>query len=187
MQRATRLLTRRGAVVAAAAVVALGILLSGCTTNPENATHVAEGQPFKLGDLLYNVQITRILNPSDPEDKAYLVGQRPPGPDRYYLGVFMRVENQGDASAQLASSFKVVDTVGDTYDPIPSKSLFALKLGDTIHAGDQLPEPESTAANGPIQGGMVLFRITGAAIQDRPLTLEIPSSEGPTRKVTLDI
>ena len=187
MQRPTRSLLRRSVVVAAAAGVALGIPMSGCTSNPENATHVSEGQPIKLGDLLYNVQITRILNPSDPEDKAYLVGQKPPGPDQYYLGVFMRVENQSDASAQLASSFKVVDTVGDTFGPIPSKSLFALKLGDTIHAGDQLPEPESTAANGPIQGGMVLFRITAAAIQDRPLTLEIPSSEGATRKVTLDI
>jgi hypothetical protein len=186
MQRGTRSLTRRGAAVVAAGVAALGILLSGCTTNPEHATHVTEGQPIELGGLLYNVQITRILNPSDPEDKAYLAGQKLPGPDQYYLGVFMRVENQGDASAQLASSFRVVDTVGDTFDPIPSKSLFALKLGDTIHAGDQLPEPGSTAANGPIQGGMVLFRITGAAIQDRPLTLEIPSSEG-SSKVTLDI
>jgi hypothetical protein len=34
---------------------------------------------------------------------------------------------------------------------------------------------------------MVLFRIDGAAIQDRPLTLEIPSSGGSTGEVELDI
>jgi hypothetical protein len=33
---------------------------------------------------------------------------------------------------------------------------------------------------------MVLFRIDGSAIQDRPLTLEIPSSEE-TGRVELDI
>jgi hypothetical protein len=186
MQRATGSLTRLCAVAAALAVAA-GVVFSGCDTAPENANEVTEGQGIKLGDLLYNVQITRILNPSDSEDKAYLVGQKPPGPDQYYLGVFMRVDNDGDTSAQVASDFKVVDTVGKTFDPIPSKSLFALKLGDTVHAGDQLPEPESTASNGPIQGGMVLFRITGSAIEDRPLTLEIPSSDGSTGSVELDI
>ena len=187
MPRVAGLPTRLGAAFALAAVLTGAALLSGCNTSPENARSADEGQAMKLGELLYNVQITRILNPADPEDKAYLAGQKPPSTDQYYLGVFMRVENDGDTSAQLASDFKVVDTVGDTFDPIPSKSLFALKLGDTIHPGDQLPEPGSTAASGPIQGGMVLFRITGAAIQDRPLTLEIPSSDGSTGKVTLDI
>ena len=114
------------------------------------------------------------------------MGQKPPGPDQYYLGVFMRVDNDGDSSAQVATDFKVVDTVGDTFDPIPSKSLFALKLGATIHPGDQVPEGETPAANGPIEGAMVLFRIDSSAVQDRPLTLEIPSPEE-TGRVQLDI
>ena len=41
--------TRLGAVVALAAALAGGILLSGCDTNPENATHVGEGEAIKLG------------------------------------------------------------------------------------------------------------------------------------------
>ncbi|TMK74740.1 MAG: hypothetical protein E6G49_02985 [Actinobacteria bacterium] len=186
MQRATGFMTRLGVVVAAIAAIALGVVLSGCDTAPENANQVTEGQGIKLGDLLYNVQITRILNPADEEDSAYLVGQKPPGPDQYYLGVFMRVDNDGDSSAQVATDFKVVDTVGDTFDPIPSKSLFALKLGATIHPGDQVPEGETPAANGPIEGAMVLFRIDSSAVQDRPLTLEIPSPEE-TGRVQLDI
>jgi hypothetical protein len=187
MQRVPGSITRLGAVLAAAAVITLGVLVSGCDTNPEDAKQVVEGQPIKVGDLLYNVQITRILNPEDPEDKAYLVDQQPPSGDQYYLGVFMRIDNEESVSAQVPSEFKVVDTVGDTFAPIPSKSLFALKLGATIHGGGELPELESTAANGPIEGSMVLFRIDGAAIQDRPLTLEIPSADGSTGEVELDI
>src|SRR5215218_9898809 len=124
MQRVPGSITRLSAVLTAAAAIVLGVLLSGCDTAPENANQVTEGQGIKLGDLLYNVQITRILNPSDAEDKAYLVGQKPLSGDQYYLGVFMRVENEGSASAQVPSDFKVVDTVGDTFTPIPSKSLF---------------------------------------------------------------
>jgi hypothetical protein len=188
MQRVTGSTTRLGAVLAIATTIAIGALLSGCDTAPENANQVIEGQGIKQGDLLYNVQITRILNPNDAEDKAYLVGQQPLTGDQYYLGVFMKVENEGSSSAQVSGDLEVVDTVGDTFQPIPSDSLFALQPGATIHAGDQLPEGESTAANGPIQGAMVLFRITGAAIEDRPLTLHIPDATGgETGEVELDI
>jgi predicted component of type VI protein secretion system len=187
MERPTGFITRLGVVVAAIAAITVGVAFSGCDTAPENANQVTEGQGMKLGDLLYNVQITRILNPADQEDEAYLVGQPPPSPDQYYLAVFMTVENEGDVSNQVTSDFQIVDTVGDTFDPIPSKSLFALKLGGTIHPGDQFPEGETTAANGPIEGAMVLFRIDGSAIQDRPLTLHIPSSDGSTGEVELDL
>src|SRR3954470_3891217 len=186
MQRVPRSPARLGAVLAAAAIV-IGALLSGCDTAPENANQVTEGQGMKLGDLLYNVQITRELNPGDTEDKAYLVGQKPLGPDEYYLGVFMRVENEGSSPAQLPTDFTIVDTVGDTFKPLPSNSLFALKLGGTLQGGDELPAGESAAANGPIQGSLVLFRIDASAIQDRPLTLHIASPTGSTGEVELDI
>jgi len=187
MQRALASTTRLGAVLAAVVAIGAGVVLSGCDTAPENANQVTEGQGIKLDDLLFNVQITRELNPFDTEDKAYLVGQKSLGPDEYYLGVFMRIDNEGDASAQVPTDMNVVDTVGDTFRPLPSNSLFALKLGDTIHGGDQLPEGESVAANGPIQGSMVLFRIDSSAIQDRPLTLHITTSTGSTGEVELDI
>jgi hypothetical protein len=187
MQPARGSTTRFGAVIAAVLAIAAGAVLAGCESDPENATEVEEGQPMRVDDLLYNVQITRILNPKDPEDKAYLVGQESPAGDQYYLGVFMTLENDGSSPAEVPSDFTVLDTLGTTYEPIPSDSLFALKTGATLQPGDELPEPESTAANGPIQGAMVLFRITGAAIEDRPLILHIPSSDGEVREVELDI
>ena len=54
-------------------------------------------------------------------------------------------------------------------------------------ANTQLPEPETTAANGPIQGAMVLFLIDRSAVEDRPLVLHIPSSTGQVGDVELDL
>ena len=59
--------------------------------------------------------------------------------------------------------------------------------GGKVGANEQLPQPESTAANGPIQGSMVLFLISQAATEDRPLTLDIHSPSGPVGEVELDI
>lgn len=179
--------TRLGAVVALAAALAVGILLSGCNTSPENATSVSEGEAIKLGDLLYNVQITRYLNPKDPEDKAYLAGEPPLSSDQYYLGVFMQIQNESGSAQPVPARFTVTDTEGHKFKPIQSRSLFALKLGGKVAGDGELPVPESTAADGPIQGSMVLFRITGSAIEARPLTLDIPSTTGSAGHVELDI
>jgi hypothetical protein len=179
--------TRLGAALMLAVALVAGVLLSGCNTSPESDLSVDEGQPVKLGDLLYNVEISRFLNPGDPEDSAYLAGQPPPPNDKLYLGVFMLIQNEGDTTQDVPSDFKVVDTEGTEFKPIPSQSLFALKLGGTVGGKQQLPEPESTAANGPIQGSMVLFLIDEGATEDRPLTLDIPSSSGAVGEVELDI
>ena len=188
MKRALSSTTRLGAIAAAVVAIAVGVVLSGCDTSPENADQVSEGMGIKLDDLLFNVQITRQLNPGDTEDKAYLVGQTPLGPnDSTTSGSSCSVQNEGDTSAQVPTDMSVVDTVGDSFKPLPSNSLFALKLGDTLHGGDELPEGESVAANGPIQGSMVLFRITTSAIQDRPLTLHITTSTGSAGEVELDL
>jgi hypothetical protein len=180
--------TRLGGVLAIALALAAALLASGCgSSDPESDLTVSEGEPVKLGDLIYNVQITRFLNPSDPEDKAYLSGQPPPANNQFYLGVFMQIENDADSAQQVATGFRVVDTEGTEFKPIPSHSLFALKPGAKVAADGELPEPETTAANGPIQGSMILFRVDEEAIQARPLTLRIPSPGGPVAEVELDI
>jgi hypothetical protein len=187
MLRAGRPTTRLGVVSALAAGLLAGALMSGCESDPESDLSVEEGQPMKLGELLYNVQISRFLNPRDPEDEAYLAGQPPPPNDKLYLGVFMVIENEADTPQDVPVDFTVVDTEGMEFGPIPSDSLFALELGGTVPANEQLPDPESTAANGPIQGAMVLYLIDEAATEDRPLILEIPSSTGQVGEVELDI
>ena len=58
MVRAAGPRTRLGAVVALAAALLAGLLLSGCETNPEDTLKVEEGEPMQLGDLVYNVHIS---------------------------------------------------------------------------------------------------------------------------------
>jgi hypothetical protein len=187
MVRAAGPRTRLGAVVALAAALLAGLLFSGCDSNPEDTLEVAEGEHMQLGDLVYNVQISRILNPSDGEDRAYLAGQPPPSDDEFYLGVFLEIENQADSVQRVPTDFRVVDTVGAEFDPVPSNSLFALDLGGRVRPNGELPEPESTAANGPIQGAMILFLIDRASLQNQPLVLHVPSSTGSVGDVELDI
>jgi len=187
MQPRQRIPTRLGAALVLAAALIAGVLLSGCETDPESDLSVEEGQPMRLGELLYNVQISRFLNPSDPEDKAYLAGQAAPPRDKLYFGVFLLIENESDSAQEVPTGFEVVDTEGTRFEPLPSQSLFALQLGGRVPANAQLPEAESTAANGPIEGAMVLFLIDEAATEDRPLTLDIPSSAGSVGEVELDI
>jgi hypothetical protein len=187
MMRVAGRKTRLGAVVALATALPLALLLAGCGSNPEDTLQVHEGEPMKLGNLVYNVQISRFLNPRDGEDKAYLTGLPPPPDDEFYLGVFMQIHNEARSNQRVPTGFRVVDTVGTSFKPVRARGLFALDLGGTVPGDGELPEPETAAANGPIQGAMVLFLVDRAAVEDRPLVLDIPSSTGATGQVELDI
>ena len=137
--------SRLGAALALAGVLIVGLILSGCGDHPDSDLSVGEGQHLKLGDLIYNVQISRPLNPTDPEDKAYLAGQPPPPNDKLYLGVFMQVENDGDTPQELPATMTVVDTAGGRFEPLPSQSLFALDFGLPV---DRLQSPISQVVTG---------------------------------------
>jgi hypothetical protein len=187
MVRAAGPKTRLGAVSVLVVAFVAGLLLAGCGSDPEDTLKVDEGEPMKLGNLVYNVQISRFLNPNDDEDKAYLAGQPPPPNDEFYLGVFMQVSNDGSTPEAVPTDFIVEDTVGTRFKPVASDSLFALDLGGKVPADGQLPKPETTAANGPIQGAMVLFLVSRSALEDRPLVLHIPAPSGPAGEVELDI
>ena len=116
-------------------------MLSGCETDPEKDLSAEEGQQMRLGDLLYNVQISRFLNPRDPEDEAYLAGQPQPPNDKLYLGVFMVIENEADTTQEVPADFTVIDTQGTEFEPIPSDSLFALELGGKVRAQRSAARP----------------------------------------------
>ena len=168
-------------------VLVAGTLVAGCGEQEEEELEVIEGEPVELGELLYNVQITRFLNANDPEDEAYLRGQPPVTPDEEYLAVFMTVENEGDEPEQLPEEMTITDTRDNTYEPLDSESGYALELGVTVPPGDELPVPDTPAASGPISGGLVLFRVDRAVTENRPIELHIPSEAGEEAEVGLDI
>jgi hypothetical protein len=181
MGRAIRL----GLVIALLAVA--GALVGACGDD-EVDLEVSEGEPVELGELLYNVQITRFLNPGDPEDEAYLVGQAEADADQEYLGVFMTVENEGDSTLEVPEDMSIHDTRDNEYEPLETESEFALPLGTELPGGDELPAPDTPAASGPIAGGMVLFVVDRTVTENRPIELQVPSSSSDeVAEIELDI
>ena len=177
--------TVRAALLALAlAAVALGAAACG----EEEETTVVEGEPLELGELRFNVQLTRFLNPDDTEDSEYLRGLPEPPPGEDYLAVFMDVENEGDDEAQLpgTADVEVEDTTGAKAEPVETDSLFALQLGETIPAGAELPEADTAASSGPVKGAFLLFLVPEAVTENRPLELQI-SSHGEEGIIELDL
>jgi hypothetical protein len=177
--------SRLAAIALVAALTTLAMTLVACGS--EEATEVVEGEPAELGELAYNVQITRFLNPNDVEDAEYLVGHPEPEPGQSYLGVFMTITNENkDEPQDSAHGYTVVDTVGNEFEPEDSESPYALDIGAEVPEESQLPIPDSTAATGPNQGALLLFLVDDTVSENRPLELEIDSPDG-SGVVELDI
>jgi hypothetical protein len=173
-------------VIALALVLAL-VGVAGCGNDVGKSAD--EGVPIELGDLKINVQETRFLNPGQPDDQEYLAGQQLPTPaGKSYLGVFLTIDNDGDAAVQLPTNAQVsvTDTTGAAYQSVPSHTDFAAPLGAELAGGGSIPGPGTAAANGPTQGALVIFLVDQGVSENRPLKLEI-QFQGETGDITLDI
>lgn len=173
----------------AALVVLLGASGAAGCGEETPPTEVEEGEPIPIGELEYNVVLTRFLNPEDREDSAYLAGQPDLNPGELWLGVFVQIENLSDEESFPsfpAGQIHVSDTEGAEYEPVESESEFALEFGRNVPPGDELPLENTPAAFGPIQGSMMLFRVDESVTENRPLELVIDSFAG-EGAVILDI
>lgn len=170
----------------AALLVAIAALALAACGYSSDSKEVVEGEPVKLGELQYNVIFSRFLNPRDNEDSSYLVGQPPPKDGHNYFGVFFEVQNESEEPQTLAGSFTITDAGHQTFEAIPSESLYALPFGGEVESQEQVPVLDSTPQQGPIEGSLVLFELPASASENRPLTLSIPGPEGPA-EVTLDL
>jgi hypothetical protein len=181
-------MSRRALAVAAACAAAASVGAIGCSSALTKLS-VFEGTPVRLGNLQYNVEISRYLNPSDPEDAAYLRDAPPLRRGDDYLGVFLQVDNESSMTKQgLPTRYQVTDTEHNVYTPVPLNNDFSMPLGGRVAAGRSLPNPGSAAANGPIQGSMLLFVINQSTAENRPLKLKIPAAaDGAPARVELDL
>jgi hypothetical protein len=173
------------ALVLFLALAVLGV--AGCSN--DLGTEADEGVPIQLGDLKFNVQETRFLNPSQPDDKEYLEGQQLPTPaGKSYLGVFLTIHNTGDNPVRVPTNadMSVADTTGAAYQSIPSSTDYAAPLGSVLAPGADIPAPGTAAANGPTQGALVLFLVDQSLTENRPPKLEIDSADE-TGEITLDL
>lgn len=183
-----RTLPRSGAALLAL-VLALSLAAVGCG-NDEPKTSGAEGEFIEAGGVDYQVQLTRLLNPQQRPDDSYLRGQAPLPRDEAYLGVFLRIENDGDSPYKPPRGITLVDTTGDEYLPLDTtQSGFGLDFGAEIPPGDVAPPPNSPAQFGPTSGALLLFRVKQEAATDNlPLELQIPvEGEEEPSTITLDV
>jgi len=182
-------LSKRPAAIALCLLLAVVPLATVACGSNEEPTKGAEGEFIKVGDATYQVQLTRLLNPHIRPDNTYVRGQPPVPRNEQFLAVFMRIENKGDKPYSAPRDMKVVDTQGNEYLPLDStQSGFGLDFGEPIPPGDHAPAPDSPAAEGPINGAMVLFRVTTESAESNlPLELDIPSGPKTSSAITLDV
>jgi hypothetical protein len=175
------------AVLAAAALFAT-LALAAC--GEKDKREGAEGEFITVGETDYQVQLTRLLNPQQRPDSSFLKGQAELPADEAYLGVFLKIENDGDEPYQPPRGMKVIDTQGNEFLPLDTvQSGFGLDFGEPIPPGENAPPPNSPASFSPTSGALVLFRVKEASATDNlPLVLEIPvEGEKEPSRITLDV
>jgi hypothetical protein len=173
-------------LLAALAFAGLVLGVSACGYSSDSKS-VVEGEPVELGELSFNVTFSRYLNPNDTEDEAYLVGQAPPPEGSTYFGVFFEVQNESEEPQTLPSTLTITDAGKNTYNVLPSTSIYALEFGGEVESQEQIPVLDSTAQQGPIEGSVAIFLLPAEASDARPLTLHIPGADGENGEVTLDL
>jgi hypothetical protein len=174
-------------------VLVAAVALAACGDKEAVTLHAdTEGEYVDVGPMKYQVQISRLLNPFDPEDRGYLIdlpaGQSL-GPKDDWFAVFMRVENGSENPGPVATQYEIVDTQDNKYTPIQMgpKNVFAYRAG-TLGAHQVLPFASSPAGQNTIQGAMLLFKIPVENFANRPLELRISPPPGAGTAVgTIDL
>jgi hypothetical protein len=184
-------------LLALLALLAGTFAVAGCGQSEESAANSSssasgEGTYLELDGLKYQVQMSRYLNPHDAEDAAYLRGLPSGstlGSNEIWFGVFMRVENDPSKTGHSTGEYVITDTENDSFRPVPldAKRNDFVYRPQTLQPTTILPSANSIAGQGVIQGSLLLFKLNESDLQNRPLTLRIGPSSGPSRTVALDL
>lgn len=173
--------------IAILAVLLAGGGLSACGNHHDKDAKIQriEGEGFylSLGDLKYQVQLSRQLNPNDMQDRPLLKGvpaaERALESDEVWFGVFMQVENESHAPLQPSGDIEIIDTQEEVFAPLAldDTNQFAYRSGESIPAGQKVPLPDTPAFDTAIQGSMLLFKLKSTALDNRPLELKIEGKQ----------
>lgn len=178
------------------------LALSACSDNSHTrvttGTYAGEsGQnaPYlNVGPLIYEVQLSRELNPYDTEDAAYLKGltpaQRLLRPGEEWFGVFMQVYNETSTPHPVSTNLTISDTQENVYTPIsPGPTNEFAYRGGLLGPKERLPALNTVAANGATQGALLLYKIKIVSLDNRPLELKIvdPLDPSQTASAELDV
>jgi hypothetical protein len=175
------------------------LALSACgnsETRVTTGTYAGEsGQnaPYlNVGPLVYEVQLSRELNPANVEDSAYLQGltplQRRLAPGQEWFAVFIQVYNHSSVAHLGASAITISDTQSNVYTPIvPDQTNQFAYRGGFIPAESQIPVASSIAANGGTQGALLLYKIQVVSLDNRPLTVHIVDPKDATQRASAEL
>jgi hypothetical protein len=147
-----------------------------------------------VGPLIYEVQLSRELNPTNPEDAAYLQGlgasERTLAPGQEWFAVFVQVYNNSSQALPAASEVTISDTQGNIYTPVAPSPInpYAYRPG-LVPGKGQLPPAGTTAGSGPTQGALLLYKIQTVSLDNRPLEIKIvdPTDPSQTASAELDV
>jgi hypothetical protein len=186
---------RRSIAVLALLLACGGMSACGKHHDEEARVQRIEGEGFylSLGELKYQVQVSRQLNPQDTQDRSYLRGvpqaEQQLKANEVWFGVFMQVENEAKEPKAPSADIEVIDTQEDVYEPLEllDTNPFAYRT-DPIPAGERVPLADTPAFDTPIQGAMLLFKLDLKALDNRPLELKIEAaSPRQTGIIDLDV
>jgi hypothetical protein len=190
---------RKSLFVLLALLVALALGACGDShTKVTTGTYAGESgknAPYlDVGPLIYEVQLSRELNPANVEDATYLQGlsptQRKLAPGEEWFGVFVQVYNNTSKALPAATALTITDTQDNTYTPlIPAQANPFVYGGGLVPAKGEIPGPGSIAAAGATQGALLLYKIQIVSLDNRPLTLKIvdPTDASQTASAELDV
>jgi hypothetical protein len=170
------------AVLAALALSACGDSHTKVTTGTYAGESGANAPYLNVGPLIYEVQLSRELNPTNTEDASYLQGlgtaESKLEPGQEWFGVFVQVYNNGKHSERATETMTVSDTQGNVYAPIvPGQPNAYTYTGGVIPPKEQIPPPDTTAFLGPTQGELLLYKIKISSLNNRPLEIKITNPE----------
>jgi hypothetical protein len=185
------------AVLALLAVFALSACGDSHTrvTTGTYAGESGKNAPYlNVGPLVYEVQLSRELNPANIEDAAYLKGLTPAEahlePGQEWFAVFIQVTNHNSVALPTATNLTISDTQNNIYTPIVpnAENEFAYRAG-RVPAKGELPLPESVASQGATGGAVLLYKIQVVSLDNRPLELKIvaPNNASQTASAELDV
>lgn len=181
-------------LLAASALTACGDSHTKVTTGTYAGESGANAPYLDVGPLVYEVQLSRQLNPYSVEDSAYLQGLSPAqqklAPGEEWFAVFLQVYNNSSRPLPAATDLTITDTQGNRYTPIVPGAVnqFAYRAG-SVPGDGRLPIADSIASQGTTQGALLLFKIQIASLDNRPLKLTIvdPDDAAETASAELDV
>ncbi len=180
------------ALLAALALGACGDSHTKVTTGTYAGESGANAPYLNLGPLIYQVQLSRQLNPANSEDAGYLQGVPyaegrlaagrgvvrgvPAGLQQHRSGPQSgRNDHDQRHRRQRLPPGHVLPTNHYVYRAVnvPRKGL--------------LPNADTTASFGPTQGALLLFKIKTYSLDNRPLEIRIANPEAPAQTVSAEL